>query len=79
MLTVTNGDAVAMLVLRSDWPKFSMCQKWLSRLNCIDIGFLGSNLREVSAFKFTHVQNFSQIGQEIKELEFRHRTISKTA
>ena len=45
MLTVTNDDVLAMLLLKSDWPKFQFVKNGFSRLNCIDIGFLGSNLR----------------------------------
>ena len=77
--SVDNGFAMAMLLLKKTWSKFSDFQKkWhFSSSNRI-YSILWFKFK-ISALKLVHVQNFSQIGQKIKDLEFRAQMIPKTA
>ena len=62
---------MAMLLLKSAWSKFSGFRKKLSfsRSNRIVFGLSNSNSK-LTLKKLTLVQNFGQIGQEIKKVEF---------
>ena len=67
---------MATLSLKSAGPKFTdFLKKWHFFAQIV---FISDFSVQIQRLKLTLEQNFSQIGQKIKGLEFRPRTIAKT-